>query len=63
MPQASAYTNLVRAYTEGRNHKIQYPGSIAQFNQLGALNCSTPTWWVSIQYKQACGNCRVISLK
>lgn len=56
MPQASSFTNKVRAYTEGRNNKVQYPGGIAQRDQLGALSCS-PIKWVSLKYRAACQIC------
>lgn len=51
MPQASSFTNKVRAYTESRNNKVQYPGGIAKFNQLDALTCPPSLKWVSLKYR------------
>ena len=39
MPQASAFTNSVRAYSEGRNTKPQFPGNILNIDNLRALSC------------------------
>lgn len=55
MPQASAFTNSVRAYTEGRNIKIENPGSMLNTNYLRALSCSTVSWNSTI-YKPTCIN-------
>ena len=64
MPPASAYINKIRADTEGRNTKIEYPGNVAQNkNPYGALMCSNfknqqtglynPPWWVPINYSNS----------
>ena len=53
MPQASSFTNKVRADAEGRNMKKQYPGAILQQNYLGSLMCTSyvnPPWWVPTKY-------------
>ena len=62
MPQASAFTNSVRAYSEGRNNKVQLKGNVLNIDNLAALSCSNVSW-KPIVYTQICGNCRVISLK
>lgn len=64
MPQASSFTNKVRADTEGRNTKVEYPGSIMFTKPLGALMCTDfmnpttglyqPPWWVPTKYKRVC---------
>lgn len=54
MPQASSFTNKVRAYTEARNNKIQYPGGVAKFNQLECLTCPPSLKWVSLKYARVC---------
>ena len=59
MPQASAFTNTVRAYAEGRNTKIQLPGNILNIDTLPALSCSKVSW-LPVTYRQIC---RVISQK
>jgi len=51
MPQASSFTNNIRAYSEGRNNKVQYPGGIDQLNELGALSCS-PVSWNTVRYSK-----------
>lgn len=64
MPAASSYINKVRADTEGRNMKKEYPGAILEQNRLGALMCTEyrgqsglyqPPWWVMTKYTQICG--------
>jgi len=50
MPQASSFTNKIRAYTEARNNKVEYPSGIANFNQLDALTCPPSLKWVSLKY-------------
>lgn len=60
MPQASAFTNKVRADAEGRNMKKEYPGAILTQNNMGALMCTDfrnpntglyqPPWWVPTKY-------------
>jgi hypothetical protein len=65
MPQASAYINKVRADTEGRNMKKEYPGAVLYPNNLGSLMCTNftnpttklyqPPWWVTTKFTQFCG--------
>jgi hypothetical protein len=65
MPSASAFTNKLRADTEGRNTKKEYPGAVLEQNRLGALMCTDyrvsgsglyqPPWWVMTKYRQICG--------
>ena len=56
MPQASAFTNSVRAYTEGRNIKVENPSSLLNTNYLRALSCEKTVSWKSTIYKPACIN-------
>ena len=55
MPSASSFTNKVRADTEGRNTKKEYPGTILKQNYLSPLMCSTNiNPWYPIQYQVRC---------
>jgi len=58
MPQASAFTNTVRAYAEGRNNKTQLPGNILNIDTLAALSCSRVSW-IPLVYNQVCRNCKI----
>ena len=55
MPQASAYINSVRAYSEGRNINVESPGNLLNTNYLRPLSCSTISWKPTI-YKPICIN-------
>ena len=39
MPSASSYTNKIRALTDSRNSKVQYPGSVVTYRPALSLTC------------------------
>jgi hypothetical protein len=53
MPQASSFTNKIRAYSEGRNNKIQTQGNVLNIDNLRALSCSQVSW-NPLVYSQKC---------
>lgn len=56
MPQASAFTNSVRAYSEGRNNKVQTPKNSLNIDNLRGLSCSSIDW-SPIRYAESCKKC------
>jgi hypothetical protein len=48
MPSASSFTNKVRANTEARNTKVEYPGNVLNQNNLNPLLCTNYITDVSI---------------
>ena len=60
MPTASSYTNKLRALTDARNTKVQYPGgAIDSYRPLLPISCDTrpDAVWTPIIYEEVCKEC------